>query len=164
MDKVMNIDPGLMIWTLLTFGIFLFIVTKLGTKPIINALRKREESIKDSIEGAEQANAQAKQILKESEAKLNTAYQEMSEIVNKGRQQAEDILKKAAEDADVVKKAKIDEAIREIERNKEIAIKELRTEVAGLVVQATEKILGETLDKEKHYKLVESYIEKLPNN
>ena len=108
-----------------------FIITKLGTKPIINALRKREETINESIENAEKANVQSQKILKESQAKLDSAHVEMNDIVNKGRQQAEEIIKKATDEAEVVKKIKLEEALREIERKKEIAIKELRTEVAG---------------------------------
>ena len=53
MESIMNIDPGLIVWTLVNFGIFLFILLKLGTKPIINALNSRETGIRESIEGAE---------------------------------------------------------------------------------------------------------------
>ena len=164
MDKVMNVDPGLMIWTLITFFIFFGLLTKFATKPIMAGLKKREDSIQESIENAEKANADAQKLLKESQEKIRTAQQEMMGIVNKGRQQAEEIIKKALDEAELVKKQKIDETVREINRSKDNALKELRGEVADLVIFATEKILDETLDKEKHFKLVQSYIEKLPNN
>lgn len=161
---ILNVSPGLIFWTLLNFIIFFFLLAKLGAKPIANALKSREANIQKNIEDAEKANVEAKKILAESENKMNSARQEMAEIVSKGRSQAEEIVRKAGDEAEKVKRQKIDEAKNEIERSKEIALKELRTEVAGLVVTATEKILGETLDKEKHLKIVESNIDKLPKN
>ena len=164
MDKLMNVDPGLMIWTLITFLSFLALLIKFGTKPIMNGLKAREERIRLEIENAEKNNAQAQKLMKETEDKLYNAQKEMAEIVNKGKLQSEEIIRKATEEADRIKKQKTDDAVREIERSKETAIKELRTEVAGLVIQATEKLLDETLDREKHLKLIETYIQKLPNN
>jgi F-type H+-transporting ATPase subunit b len=164
MESIMNVDPGLIIWTLVNFGIFLFILLKLGTKPILNSLNMRESAIKESIESAEKARADARALLKESEDKLSNAQREMNEIISKGREQAEKILQKATEEAEAVKRQKVEDASREIDRSKEIAIKQLRNEVADLVVMATEKILDETLDKEKHFKMIEKYIDKLPNN
>ena len=160
----LDINPGLIFWTIINFLIFLFIIIKFGGKPIINSLKTREDHIHTEIENAEKANAEAQKLLKESQEKLDSAQREMSEIISKGRQQGEELIRKAAEEADKVKQAKIEDAKREIERSKESALKELRTEVAGLVVKATEKILDEKLDDEHHRKLIESYIEKLPQN
>ena len=164
MEGVMNVDPGLVFWTLINFGIFLFILLKLGTKPIIKALNNREETIKNSIEDTEKANSEAKKFLEESQKKLDEAQREMSEIIAKGREQAEQNIRKATEEAEKVKKQKVEEATREIEQSKDKALHELRSEVADMVIIATEKIIGETVDKEKHYKLIQSSIEKLPNN
>ena len=164
MESIMNIDPGLIFWTLVNFGIFLFILLKLGTKPILKALTSRENAIKESIESAEKARDDAKKMFQESEAKLSNAFKEMNEIIAKGREQAEKLLHKAADEADAIKRQKVEDAVREIERSKDIAVKQLRSEVAGLVIEATEKILEETLDKDRHYKMIEKYIEKMPNN
>ena len=164
MENVLNISPGLMIWTLLNFGIVLFLIIKFGVKPIMNGLKSREDSIRAQISSAEKANLDAQALLNESTEKLYSAQAEMAEIVQKGRNQAEEIIKKAADEADRIKNQKVNDAIKEIERNKEIAISEIKKEVAGLVVMATEKLLAEVLDKDSHQKLVETYIAKLPKN
>jgi F-type H+-transporting ATPase subunit b len=153
MDSIMSLEIGLLFWTLLIFGILVFIFKNFGLTAIIN-----------SIEGAEAANAKAQELLKESEVKLSQAQAEMSSLISKGRKQAEDIVKAAADDADAVKRQKIKESIDAIEQSKNNAIKELREEVAGLAVAAAEVILGETLDKDKHAKIAASYIDKLPKN
>jgi F-type H+-transporting ATPase subunit b len=164
MESVLNVSPGLMIWTLINFFLLLLLLIKFGVKPILNGLRSREAGIRDSIDNATKANQEAQKLLIESQEKLQTAQKDMSEIIHKGRIQAEEIINKASVEADRVKRQKVDEATKEIERSKESAILALRSEVAGLVVIAAEKLLGETLDKDKHTKLVESYIEKLPKN
>jgi F-type H+-transporting ATPase subunit b len=164
MDNLLNVDPGLMFWTIINFLILLVLLLKLGVKPITNSLRARESRINDAIDSAEKTNSEAQKLLKESQEKLDNAQRKMGEIIQKGREQAEAQIRKASEEADQVKRDKVEEAKREIERSKEAAIKDLRTEVAGLVVEATEKLLEEKLDKDKHIKLIESYIDKIPKN
>jgi len=164
MDSLLNVNPGLIIWTIINFLIFLFIIIKFGSKPIMNGLKAREERINSAIETAEKTKLEAEKLFLESEKRINSAKEEMSQIVAKGRQSAEEIIKKAAEEADSMKRTKLDDAIREIEKSKNIALGELRKEVAQMAVDAAEKIIDANLDKEKHYQLVEKYIEKLPKN
>jgi len=164
MENALNMSPGLMLWTLFNFFILLILLIKFAVKPIINGLKGREDRIKGDLDNAAKANLDAQKFLKEAQENILTARKEMNDIIQKGKVHAEEILRKSAEEADKIKRQKVDEAIREIERSKEIAIKELRTEVAGLVVLATEKLLTETLDKDKHFKLVENYITQLPKN
>ncbi len=164
MDSLLDVNPGAIIWTIINFLVFFFIIFKMGGKAIVKGLKEREDNINKEINDAEAANKKAQEILVQAQEKIDNAQKEMAEIVAKGRKQAEDIVHKAAEDADKVKQAKIEESLREIDRQKDAAISELRTEVAGLVIEATEKILDEKLDKDKHIKLVESYIDKLPKN
>jgi F-type H+-transporting ATPase subunit b len=164
MESLLNVSPGLIIWTIINFSIFLFIILKFGAKPIINGLKAREDRINAAINDAEKANAEAQSILKQSQEKLDSAQKEMSEIIAKGRTQAEQFLQKASEEAELIKKKKLDEALREIDRSTAEAIKSLRAEVAGLVIGATEKILDERLDDERQRKLIESYLEKIPQN
>ncbi len=164
MDALLNIKPGLVIWSLINFSIFLFILIKFGAKPIITALKNRENKINDAIASAEEANKKAEALLAQSQEKFDAAQNEVASIISKGREYAEDQIKKALDEAERVKNQKIEEATREIARSKETAIRELRAEVANLVVSATEKIIEDKLDKEKDYKLIESFIEKLPKN
>jgi len=164
MESVLNVSPGLMIWTLFNFLIFLFLLIKFGAKPISEGLKRREENIRKALEDAQKANKEAEKLLKETNEKMMTAQQEMTDIIRKGKEQAESILRKAEEEAESTKKIKVEEAIREINRTKELALQQLKTEVADMVVSATEKLLGEVLDREKHQKLAEKFIEQIPKN
>ena len=164
MDALLSVKPGLLIWTVINFGLFLFLLNKFGGKPIANALKSREQKIADAIAAAEAANAKAEALLIESTAKIDSAQAEVAQMLAKGREQAEAQIKRATEEADKVKREKLEDAKNEIERSKQAAINQLRSEVANLVVDATEKIIGDRLDSEKDIKIIENYIEKLPKN
>ncbi len=164
MDALLNVKPGLVFWTFVNFSIFLFIVIKFFGKPIINAINNREKSIEDAINKSQSQMAEATKMLNESKVRLDSTHLEVVDLISKGREQADAIIRKATEEADKIKKAKVEDAIREIERNKDAALIQLRKEVAELVVMATEKILHEKIDKNRDMKLIESYIENLPKN
>jgi F-type H+-transporting ATPase subunit b len=164
MDSILNIPHGLMFWTVVNFGIFLFIVLKFGGKSIVNAINQREQNIQNAIDSANNAEQAARELMAQSQLQFDNAQQQINDMLNKGREQAEIQLRKATEEAENVKKSKVDEALKEIERSKDTALQQLRSEVAELVVNATEKILGEKLDKERDYKLVENYIQQLNKN
>lgn len=161
---LLSVNPGAIIWTIINFSIFLFLIIKFGAKPIINGIKAREEKIAGDLSSAEKANEDAKKILADAQSRIDNAQKEMADIIANGRKQADDLIAKAKDEAEAVKRNKLQETVQEIEQQKKTAINELRKEVADLVVMATEKILGETLDKEKHFKMVENYIDKLPNN
>ncbi len=164
MPAFLQFDTGLVIWTLINFSIFAFIIGKFGWKPMRNAISSREQSIHDAIAGAEMANAEAARILAESKERIAGAQQEMMAIVREGKTQAEAMVRKAGEDAEAVKQQKLSESQREIERQKDEAIKQLRAEVATLVVDATEKLLGRNLQGDDHKRIVEGYVNELSKN
>ena len=161
MDSILNIPHGLMFWTLVNFGIFLLLILKFGGNAIVTAINQREQNIQTAIDSAKEAERASRELLAQSQSQFDNAQQQINEMLSKGREQAEIQLRRATEEAENVKKEKVQDAVREIERSKQQALIQLRTEVADLVVNATEKLLSEKLDKEKDFKLVENYIQQL---
>lgn len=164
MPSFLEMSPGLIIWTLVNFSIFVFIIAKFFYKPMRSGLEAREQTIANAIANAEKANAEATRILAESKERIAGAQQEMMAIVREGKAQAEAMVRKAADDAEAVKQQKLVESQREIERQKDEAIKQLRAEVATLVVDATEKLLGRNLQGDDHKRIVEGYVNELSKN
>lgn len=164
MENLLQVSPGLMIWTLINFGFFFLILGKFGFKPMIASLKSREDSIASAIAEAESLNAEAKQLLEESRKKIGDAQIEIAAMVKEGKERAERHIHAAQDEAERVKKAKLDEALRQIAQEKEAALTSLRTEVASLVVQATSKIIGTTTNAEQHRDLIESYISQISKN
>lgn len=160
----LSVKPGLFIWQLINFAVLMIILGKFAIPAIMKSLKEREEGIQNNINEAKKINADAIEALKVSQTKIDEAYKEVSAIVSKGKEQANIIIQNATAEADSIKKQKLEEAIREIENNKNAAITQLRNEVAGLVVDATEQILNSKLDRDTHTKLVNDYIKNIKQN
>lgn len=164
MQEIMNVNLGLIFWSIINFIVLLFILSKFAFPAMKKSLHSREEGIQKSIDEANALNEKAQLLLTQSQEKLDNAQKEVSQILSTAKQLAEQNIQKANEEAEKNKHQKIEEAKREIERSKNDAISQLRNEVADLVIIATEKILETTLDKEAHLKLAKEQIEKLPKN
>jgi F-type H+-transporting ATPase subunit b len=164
MDNLLNVSPGLVIWTFINFGLFFILIGKFGFKPMLAALDAREKKISDSISQAEHAAAEAQKSLKESREKLANAQNEVMAMLKEGKLQAEAIVKSATEEAEKVKQVKLEEAQREIAREKDRALQALRSEVASLVVQATDKIIGSVVSADQHRALIDSYVAEISKN
>ena len=162
--SLVDVNPGLVIWTVITFAILLFVLKKLAWKPILTALNEREDAIKESLEKAEKAKDEAQKILQENQASLLKADEESKKIIEQSRQYAEKLkdqmLRESKEQAQKI----VEDASAQIEQKKEDAFSELKTKVAEIAISAAEKILKENLDKDSHKKLVDRYIEDITKN
>ena len=161
---MLDINPGLILWTTLTFLILLFVLSKVAWRPLVNALQAREQSIRDALQKAEEAKRESERLLAENAAAMAKANEETSRILKEGRDLAEqmksEIVAKAREGA----RALMEQAKEDIQREKETALLQLKNEVADLAVNVAEKIIDETLDEAKRKKLVDSTLQSLPKN
>lgn len=161
---VLAVKPGLFFWTLVSFSVLAFIMIKFALPAILGSLKEREDHIQSSIDAANNANEESKKLLSQANEKLAQAQMEVSAMIAKGKEQAEVIKQSIIEEAEKAKLAKLADANKEIERSKDLAIIELRKEVAGLVLDATEKILNQKLDKDAHLKMINDSISQISNN
>ncbi len=161
---MLEINPGLIIWTILSFLILVAVLSKYAWKPIIQALSEREGKIRSALEQADKARAEASELLKKNEENMARAEEEYQKMMRESKVMAdkvkEEILGKAREQA----QQELDRASEEIRRNVESARQQLRAEVADLAIKAAEKILDETLDAQKQKKIVDSFLQQLPKN
>jgi F-type H+-transporting ATPase subunit b len=157
-------NPGLILWTAITFFILLLFLRRFAWKPLLGALHSREEKISNSIERADKAKQEAERLLEENKKNLQRADEQVQQIINEGRAAAEKLKTEILEKANTSSRRMIEQAKDEIEREKEAALKELRREVVDLAIQAASKILGEELDERHHRKVVDSFLHELPKN
>src|SRR5258708_2343441 len=92
-------NPGLIVWTIVTFILLAFILRKFAWKPLLDALHKREEHVRQSIERAEQAKQDAERILEENRKQLANAEAEARRIMNEGRALSEKLKNELLEQA-----------------------------------------------------------------
>jgi F-type H+-transporting ATPase subunit b len=146
---------GLMIWTLLAFGITLYLLNKLAFPRIAEALDRRRVAIEESIESAQRAKQEADELLQEYRARLREAREQADDIVARARKAADNLKDETKAEASQQREQLLAQARRDIEHETRRALDELRKEVADLTVAATEKITRKSLDEEDHRRLIE---------
>jgi F-type H+-transporting ATPase subunit b len=146
---------GLMIWTLLAFGITLYLLNKLAFPRIAEALDRRRLAIEESIDSARRAKEEADQLLEEYRARLREAREQADDIVARARKAGENLKDETKAEASQQREQLLAAARRDIEHETRRALDELRREVADLTVTATEKITRKSLDEEDHRRLIE---------
>jgi F-type H+-transporting ATPase subunit b len=157
-----DLEFGLTLWTVVLFGLFAFVLTKFGWKPLLAMIEEREKGIREAVGSAEKANEEAQRLLAQHQ-----------ELIREAGRQREEIMKRALADAETVRadlvtqaKAESDRMVQrakdQIDREKKLAIQELRSQVADLAVEAASRIVKSSMTPEAQKKLVHEFIENLP--
>lgn len=146
---------GLMIWTLLIFGITMWILKKLAFPKIQEALDERAAKINESIEAAERSKAEADKVLEEYRARLKEAREQADDIAERARKAADTAVAEATAQGKEKREELIEAAKRDIEGETRRSLERIRKEVADLTVLATEKVTKRTLDSEDHKRLID---------
>ena len=157
---VVTID-GTVVVELITFLLMLAILARYVYPRIVEVAEARQRAIAEQLKQAEEARAAAEAHLKEAEAKLNEARKSAQSVLDGATKSAEQLRQELKQKADEEAKRTVENARKQIEAERDQAIRSVRTEVADLVIVATEKVIGETLDDKKHRQLIERAIEQV---
>jgi F-type H+-transporting ATPase subunit b len=145
---------GLMVWTLLVFGVTMVLLARLAFPRISEALERRQKAIEESIDSARRTREEAEWLLAEYRERLQAARAQSDEIVGRARQMAESHELQAKEQAQRIAAEAARRAEHEIELATERAIDGIRREVADLTIMATEKVTRKALDDADQKRLV----------
>jgi F-type H+-transporting ATPase subunit b len=154
-------NVGVMLWTLVAFGITVVLLARMVFPRISDALEKRQKAIEDSIDSAQRTREEAEKLLAEYRERLHEARSQSDEIVQRARQTAEAHERESREHAREVATEASARAARDIEAATQRAMQELRQEVADLTVMATEKVTRKVLDDADQRRLVEEALGEL---
>ena len=154
-------NVGLMIWTLLVFGISLWVLAKYAFPRIAEALDRRQKAIEDSIDAAETTRKEAEQILAEYRERLAEARGQADDIVSRARKTGEAAENEIVADARAKREEMMEQTRRDIEAETRRAIQAIRSEVADLTVLATEKVARKSLTSEDQKRLVDEALSEL---
>ena len=152
-------EVGLMLWTLLAFGVTLILLRKLAFPRIQAALEKRAHAVAESIDAAERTRKEADQILAEYRERLREAREQADEIVSRARKAADKTQDEARIHAKETREEMLADARRDIEQETRRAIGQIRREVADLTVIATEKVARKTLNEQDHKQLIDEALQ-----
>jgi F-type H+-transporting ATPase subunit b len=164
MDKLLTLEPGMLIWTFITFSLLLFILKKFAWKPLLDALGSREESIRTDLQRAEKAREESERLVAEHKLMIAKADEQVRGMIEEAKKAGEKVRDSVVSAANEQARQMILQASAEIVREKDTALAQLRSEVADLAIRAAEKILGEDLNDARHRNLVDSFISGLPKN
>ena len=161
---LLKIEPGLMIWTVITFLVLLVVLRMFVWKPLLSMLDEREKRIRDALSGAERAKHDAERTLVEYKETLSKAEVEGQARIRKATERAhterEEIVSASRREASQL----LDNAKAEIQNEKERALQELRQTVGDLAIAAASKILDENMDDSRNRKIVDDFIRRLPES
>jgi F-type H+-transporting ATPase subunit b len=156
---------GLVFWSVVIFGLFFLLLTRFAWKPILAAVKARDEMIKGSLASAEKAREDMLKMQTDNEAILKKAREEREVILKEGRDVRDKLIAeakgKATEEAEKI----VEKAIAGIEREKAKALSEIHEQVATLSVDIASKLLGEKLSRtEEQGKLISRYLNDIDLN
>lgn len=154
-------DLGNVIWSLVTFLAVLVVLGKFAWKPILGALQKREDFIRDSLAQAKRDREESERKLKEYTDRIVAARAEATAIVEEGRRDADALRRKIEEDAKGEAKAILERARREIQIATDTAVKDLYSLSAKLATDVAAKIIRKELNPREHERLIEESIDEL---
>jgi F-type H+-transporting ATPase subunit b len=156
---VFSVNPGLSLWASVVFLALLWILHRFAWGPILAAIDAREQRIQGALDEAASQRDEAARLLVEHKSQLADARRQASEILAEGRAAAERLRKELEEKARVEAQGIIEGARREIVREKDRAIAELRKESVDLALAAAGKLIHEQLDDERHRALVVGFLD-----
>jgi F-type H+-transporting ATPase subunit b len=160
-NPLLEVTPGLMIWTVLCFLATFFVLRKFAFGAIQKMVDERRQRIREALAEADSARAEARNMLEEHRAMLGQARGQAEEILAEARRVAESQKKRLRDELEADRQRRMEETTRLIEAETQRALGLIRAEVAELTVIATQKVTGKVLDDADHRRLIEDAIGEL---
>jgi F-type H+-transporting ATPase subunit b len=143
--SVIKPEPGLLIWTTIIFLLFWFLMSRFAFKPIVAALKNREQDIQDALDQAKRARQEMSELQAENEKLLAQAREERSQMLKEAKEVAAEYTAEMKEKAHQEYKRKVESAIQDIENQKMAAMVDLKNKAGQMAIEVAEKILQREL-------------------
>lgn len=153
-NPLVQVDPGLYIWTIIIFLVLLFLLMKFAWKPLLAMLEKREDNIRQALLNAEKARDELTNVKDDTEKLLNEARNESQAVVAAGKKNAERMKDEIIEKAQSKSDALLADVKKQINLEKERAIADVKMEVVNLSMEIAQKLIKKNLTKEDNLRLI----------
>jgi F-type H+-transporting ATPase subunit b len=158
---LISVVPGLMVWTLIAFGITFFILRRYAFGPIQKLIDERRDRIREALDEADKARQEARELRELTRAEREQAKAEREQILEDSRRQAQAQLEASRAQADEDLKRRLEENKREIEAENRRMAEQIRRDVVELTLLAAEKVTGKSLDADDQRRLIDETIEEV---
>ncbi len=152
---LLSINPGLMIWTAITFGISVFVLWRFAFGPLQKIIDQRRAQVAETLETAEETRAEAARLLAEYRETLASVRAEAEDILERSRKAGDTTKAEILDEARRQAQRTVDKAQEQLERDVRVALQELKGEIAGLTLLASEQVVGKSLDDDDHRRLID---------
>jgi len=160
-NPLIQVTPGLMIWTIVCFLIALFVLKRYASGPIQKLIDERRERIRRALDEADEARDEARTLLEEHRKLIGQARSEAEEILSEARQVARGMQERVKEETEADRQRRLEETRRQIEAETRRALEAIRAEVAELSLVAAEKVTRKSLDDKDQRRLIDEAIGEL---
>jgi F-type H+-transporting ATPase subunit b len=157
-NALIQVTPGLMIWTIVAFLITLFVLKRYAFGPIQKMIDERRENIARSIQEADNAREEARNLLEEHKKLMQEARGEAEGIIAEARKTRDAMETRMKEDTEAERQRRLEETRREIAAETSRALEQIRAEVADLTLAATSIVVGRKLDADRDRELISEAI------
>ena len=160
-QRLITPEVGTILWTIITFVILAFLLRKFAWRPLLTTLEERERTIRESLDQARKARAEAEEASRRHQEMLAQGRREVAALIEQGKRESEivraEILAQARKEAqDLVEQGK-----KQVQYEQKQAMEDLRRQVADLAIQAAERLISRSLDDSKQRELVDGYVRDL---
>jgi F-type H+-transporting ATPase subunit b len=158
---LISVVPGLMVWTIIAFGITFFVLRKFAFSRIQAIIDERRDRIREALDEADKARQEARELRELTQAEREEAKSERERILDEARRQALAQLEQARAQAEEDLKRRLEENRREIEAENRRMAEQIRRDVVELTLLAAEKVTGKSLDADDQRRLIDETIEEV---
>jgi len=156
---------GTLVWAVIIFTLFFLILAKFAWKPILGAIKQREEMIKGSLASAENARKEMLRLQSDNELILKKAREERENILKEARDVRDKLIAEAKGKATEEAEKLVEKAKAGIEKEKAKALSEIHEQVAILSIDIATKLLGQKLERTgEQEKLINNYLKEIDLN
>jgi|SRR6476661_3609387 len=160
-NPLIQVIPGLMIWTIACFLITFFVLKRFAFGPVQKMIDERRKRIREALDEADRARTEAQKLVEEHRAMMAQARGQAEEILAEARKVAESQKRRLRDELEEDRQRRLEETSRQIEAETARALQAIRSEVADLTVIATRKVTGKVLDAADHKRLIDEAIGEL---
>jgi F-type H+-transporting ATPase subunit b len=158
-NPLVQLDPGLFIWTIAVFLVLLTLLRKFAWMPLLNALEARRQTIQKALDDAERARQELERVREESSTMLSRARLEADGIISRTRADAERLQAEMKQKARAEAEAIARNAERQIQLETQKALRQIRNEAAEMSVMIASKLIRRNLSKEDNARLIEEALQ-----
>jgi len=159
--SLIDVVPGLMVWTIVTFFITFYVLKRLAWGPVQRMIDERRDRIREALDEADKARQEARELRELTHQEREEAKAERERILEDSRRQGQAQLEQARSQADEDLKRRLEENRREIEAENRRLAEQIRRDVVELTLLAAEKVTGKSLDADDQRRLIDETIEEV---